>query len=94
MLILVSDSEVTIAQLLSVKAKILWSTEQEVLRELARTLLISGLVVRVLWVSPSLQPADPLSRLQGTFLGDKLRAERRLLGCPESWGWNARRGRV
>ena len=68
---LLSDSEVVIAQLLQVRAKSVLGTQQSVLRELARRL-----VVRVLWVPSGYQPADPMSRLQGEFEGDHLRAER------------------
>ena len=47
---LVSDSEVAIAQLLKVCAKSVLRAQQSVLRGLARRLVCSGLVVRVLWV--------------------------------------------
>ena len=87
---LVSDSEVAIAQLLHVTAKSVLGAQQSVLRELARRLVCSGLVVRVLWVPSGLQPADPISRLQGEFGRDRLRAERaawlvyeQLLRCPD-----------
>ena len=73
---LVSDSEVAIAQLLKVRAKSVLSARQSVLRGLARRLICSGLVVRVLWVPSDLQPTDPMSRLQGDFGGDRFKAER------------------
>ena len=47
---LVSDSEVAIAQFLQVRAKSVLGAQQTVLRGLARRLVCSGLVVRVLWV--------------------------------------------
>ena len=40
------------------------------------SLMLSGLVVRVLWVPSMFQLADPPSRLQGGFTGDKMKAER------------------
>ena len=73
---LVSDSEVAIAQFLQVRAKSVLGAQQAVLRGLARRLVCSGLVVRVLWVPSGFQPADPMSRLQGEFGGDRIRAER------------------
>ena len=73
---LVSDSEVAIAQFLQVRAKSVLGAQQTVLRGLARRLVCSGLVVRVLWVPSSYQPADPMSRLKGDFGGDRIRAER------------------
>ena len=69
-------SEVAIAQLLKVHAKSVLSAQQSVLRGLARRLVCSGLVVRVLWVPSCFQPADPMSRLQGDFGGNRLNAER------------------
>ena len=71
---LVRDSEVVIAQLLKVRAKSFLSAQQSVSRGLAHCLICSGLVVRVLWVPSGFQPADPMSRLQGEFGGDSLRA--------------------
>ena len=73
---LVSDSEVAIAQFLQVRAKSVLGAEQTVLRGLARRLVCSGLVVRVLWVPSGFQPEDPMSRLEGDFGGDRIRAER------------------
>ena len=73
---LVSDLEVAMAQLLKVRAKSVLSAQQSVLRGLARRLICSGLVVRVLWVPSGFQPADPISRLQGEFAGDRFKAER------------------
>ena len=73
---LVSDSEVAIAQLLKGCAKSVLSAQQSVLRGLARRLVWSGLMVRVLWVPCGFYPADPMSRLQGDFGGDRLKAER------------------
>ena len=73
---LVIDSEVAIAQFLQVRAKSVLGARQTVLRGLARRLVCSGLVVRVLWVPSGFQPADPMSRLQGGFGGDHMRAER------------------
>ena len=79
-----------IAQLLQVRAKSVPGAQQSVLRGLARRLVCSGLVVRVPWVPSGFQPADPMSRLQGEFGGDRLRAERtawlvyeQLLRCPD-----------
>ena len=60
---LVSNSEVAIAQLLKVRAKSALSARQSILRGLARRLVCSGLVVRVLWVPSGFQPTDPMSRL-------------------------------
>ena len=73
---LVSDSEVAIAQLLKVRAKSVLSGQQSVLRGVARHLVCSGLVVRVLWVPSGFQPADPMSRLRREFGGDRIKAER------------------
>ena len=73
---LVSDSEVAIAQFLQVRAKSVLGAQQSVLRGLARRLVCSGLVVRVLCVPCGFQPADPMSRLQGEFGGDRVQAER------------------
>ena len=73
---LVSDSEVAIAHFLQVRAKSVLGAQQTVLRGLARSLVCSGIVVRVLWVPSVFQPADPMSRLQGDFGGDRVRAER------------------
>ena len=73
---LVSDSEVAIAQFLQVRAKSVLGAQQMVLRGLARHLVCSGLVVRVLWVPPGFQPADPMSKLQGDFGGDCIKVER------------------
>ena len=74
-LTLISDSEVGIAQLMGLRAKNVLKAQQQVLRGLVRSLLGTGLVVRVLWVQSGLQPADPMSRLDGKFGGDKLKAE-------------------
>ena len=72
---LISDREAAIARLPRVRAKSMPSAELKVSRRLVRTLMLSGLVVRVFW--PSIfQPADPLPRLEGGFVGDKMRAER------------------
>ena len=68
---LVSDLEVAIAQLLKVPAKSLRSAQQSVLRGLARRQVCLGIVVRVLWVPFGFQPADPMSRLEGEFQGDR-----------------------
>ena len=73
---LVSDSEVAIAQLLKVRAKSVLGAQQSVLRGLARCLVCSSLLVRVLWVPSGFHPADPMSRLQGEVGGDSLRAKR------------------
>ena len=73
---IMSDSEVAIAQLLKVCAKSLLSAQQSVLRGLARRLVCSGRVVRVLLVPSGFHPADPMSRLEGDFQGDRLKAER------------------
>ena len=73
---LVSDSEVAIAQCLQVRAKSVLGARQTVLRRLARSLVCSVPVVRFLWVPSVFQPADPMSRLQGDFGGDRVRAER------------------
>ena len=48
---LVSDLEVAIAQFLQVRAKSVLGAQQTILRGLARSLVCSGLVVRVLWVA-------------------------------------------
>ena len=64
---LVSDSEVAIAQLLKVRAKSVLSVQQSILRGLARRMVCSGLVVRILLVPSGFQPVDPMSRLQGNF---------------------------
>ena len=72
---LLSDSEEAIAQLLQVRAKSVLSTQHSVLRRLARRLVCSRPVVRVLWVSSGFRPADLMSRLQGEFGGDSLRTE-------------------
>ena len=63
---LVSDLEVAIAQLLKVREL---SAQQSILRGVARRLVCSGIVVRVLWVPSGFQPADPMSRLEGDFRG-------------------------
>ena len=72
---LVSDSEVVIAQLLKVRTKSVLSAHQKVLQGLMRRLVCSGILVRVLWVPTTCQPADPLSPLQGEYRGDKLKDE-------------------
>ena len=56
---LVSDSEVAIAQLLQARAKSVLGAQQAVLRGLARRLVCSGLVVRVLWVPSGFQSHGP-----------------------------------
>ena len=73
---LVRDWEVAIAQLLKVRAKSVQSAQRSILRGLARRLVCSGLVVRVLGVPSGFQPADPMSRLQGDLQGDRFKAER------------------
>ena len=65
-----------VAQLLKVRAKSVLSAQESVLRGLARRLVCSGLVVRVLWVPSGFQPADRMSRLQGDFGGDSFKVER------------------
>ena len=65
-----------IALLLKVRAKIVLSARHSFLRGLARRLVCSGLVVRVLWVPFGFQRADPMSRLQGDFGGNRIKAER------------------
>ena len=72
---LVSDSQLAIAQLLGMKAKSVPGAQQGVMRGVAWTLVLSGVVVRVSWVPSKYQPADPMSHLRGDFGGDKLRAE-------------------
>ena len=56
-----SDSEVAIAELLTVRAKSALSAQQKVLRGLVRTLMLWGLVVWVLWVPSDFQLVDPLA---------------------------------
>ena len=73
---LVSDSEVAIVQLLKVRPKSVLNALQSLLRGMARRLGCSGIVVRVPWVPTGFQLADPMSRLQGEYRGDKLKAER------------------
>ena len=73
---LISDSEAAIARLLRVQAKSLLGARQKVLRGLVRSLMLSGLSVRLLWAPFVFQPADPLWRLQGGFVGEKMKAER------------------
>ena len=77
---LVSDSEVAIAQFLQVKAKSVPGAQQAVLRGLARRLVCSGLVVRVLWVSSGFQPADRCPGSRGSLgeIGSGLSARRGL----------------
>ena len=71
---LVSDSEVAIAQQLTVRSKSVLDAQQSVLRGLARRPVCLGIVVRVLWVPTGFQPADPMSRLEGENRGDRLKA--------------------
>ena len=65
-----------ISQLLKVRAKSVQGAQQSVLRGPACRLVYCDLVVRVLWVPSGFQPADPMSRPEGEFGGDSLRAER------------------
>ena len=66
-----------IAQFLKVCAKSVLSAQQSVVRGLARRLVCASIVVRVLWVPSGFQPADPMSRLEGDFQGDRIEAERK-----------------
>ena len=65
-----------IAQLLEMKAKSILSAQKRAPRGVVASLMLSGMVVRVLWVPSGMQPANLLSRLQANFSGDKMRAER------------------
>ena len=51
-----SDSEVALAQVLSVRACSHLEHQQASLRSLAKILWVSGLVVRLVWVPSDLQP--------------------------------------
>ena len=67
-----SDSEVALAQVLSLRTCSHLQHQQAVLRSLAR---VSGLVVRLVWVPSDLEPGDSMSRVNSEHEGSQARAE-------------------
>ena len=67
-----SDSEVALAQVLSLRACSHLQHQQAILRSLARVLWVSGLPVRLVWVPSDLQPGDPMSRVNSEHEGSQV----------------------
>ena len=72
--VLVTDSQVSACQLVSLRASTWLSRQQRLLRALVLRLLQSGLIVEVRLVPGVLQPADPPSRLDSNFQSNVQRA--------------------
>ena len=70
-----SDSEVALAQVLSLRACSHVQHQQAIVRSLARVFWTLGLVVRLVWVPSALQPGDPMSRVSSDFAKSQARAE-------------------
>ena len=64
-----SDSEVALAQVLSLRACSHLQHQQAILHSLATVLWASGLVVRLVWVPSDLQPGNPMSRVNSEHAG-------------------------
>ena len=70
-----SDSEVALAHVLAPRACSHLQHQQAILRSLARVLWVSGLVVRLVWVPPDLQPGNPMPRVNSEHEGSQANAE-------------------
>ena len=75
-LVLVTDSQVAGAQMVSLRARTWLHRQNKLLRSTVIRLTQCGLVVGVHWVSSELQPADPPSRLDAVACSSTLRALR------------------
>ena len=72
--VLVTDSQVSACQFLSLRACTWLSRQQKLLRSLVLRLLQTGLVVEVRLVLGPLRPADPPSRLDSNYQSSMQRA--------------------
>ena len=70
-----TDSMAADNQAVGLRAKTCLKRQMRVLRVLVWRLAVSGMVVRFVWVSSALQPADPLSGLFSNHNGSASAAE-------------------
>jgi hypothetical protein len=75
--VLGSDSEVALAQVLRLRAGIGLKLQQRLLRGLVGLLTKSPVTLLFVWVPSALQPADPLSRIGAMCAGSREEATRR-----------------
>ena len=81
-----ADSMVGISQTLGLRAASYLCTQLRVLCALTWVLHNSGLVAKLIWGPSTLNPADPLSRVDSDFAGSVFRAE------VDAWNrWNVLR---